>query len=671
MSAVEATVRRTQALVNNVYRHSLDECSPRATQPAAVHTPLKPHQLAALHKMLALEAAVATGQSVPESDGLSMCSRLGILADKPGAGKSLTILSLIAADIAPARMQRSIVVPCSRHCIVTHEHSPSAASSSGLSGRKPSLLIVPLHIFGQWKEYVSTQTRLTATYIATKAQAVAPALLESVSHADVVVIPHTMMNHLVKRPDFETLTWRRCIVDEADTIRWNAVSHSASFSMPLADFYWAVTPNFVNILFTTAGPVSWMVDHEIKVAMDILDPEYVQRLVKEKWRIYSGGVQCTRPIGMTFTLGNAARWMWVVRSRDTFVDASFHIDNPTVDHVECKSAALSMLVVDLLPEKLQRFVDANDVASVYDALGIVPQSRDSLVRAVNKVLARNLEELRRSRDYHASLDYPPQELEQRVAAFTKRIERLETRMRLVRERIMRYHTESCAVCMCEHVIPTMVQCCCSIFCLLCLQRVVGTLTDRAAAATAAAACPMCRAPLRPDTWKVIADTESLPPGFCMPPPKPTKIAALMDVCHQAHGKNKVVVFASNPRACQEIARACETAGVAFALFEGPAATLERLMERFRRGNLQLLCISKEGMGAGLNLPEATHVVFFHRVPSHVEAQMVGRAQRVGRERPLSILHLCHLNELPVSASTSSMSRTLGDFSAAVAADMEP
>jgi hypothetical protein len=656
---VAATVRRTQAILNNVYRYSLDESSPRATQPSAIVTPLKPHQLAALHKMLAQEASVATGQPVPESDNLSMQVRLGVLADKPGAGKSLTLLSLIAADTPPAVMPRTIVTPCSRHCIVTQEHETIDTIVN-----KPSLIIVPLHIYGQWKEYITTQTRLSATYIATRAQAVASSLFETVRDSDVVLISHTMMNHLVKRPDFDTFTWRRCIVDEADTIKWNAVAGSTCFSMPHAHFYWAVTPNFINILFTTSGPVSWMVEREISVAMDVLDYEYVQRLMKEKWRLYSGGVQCTRPIGMTFTVGNPARWMWVVRNRDTFVDASFHIANPIVGHIECKSAALSMLVADLLPEKLQRFVDANDVASIYDALGIVPQSRDSLVRAVNRVLVRNADELRRSRDYHASLDYPEHEKAQRLAAFDKRIERLETRMKLVQERITQYHTETCAICMCEHVIPTMVHCCCTVMCLLCLQRIVGAAGERTVAALlpfgtlqGAAPCPMCREPLRPDNWKVIADTESLPPGFSMPPPKPTKVQALLDICCSNSGqRNKVIIFASNPCACKDIAQACERANVTFALFEGPSLTLERLIERFRRGNLQLLCISKESMGAGMNLPEATHVVFFHRVPSDIEAQMIGRAQRLGREKPLTVQHLCHLNELPVATAAATVPR---------------
>ena len=49
-------------------------------------------------------------------------------------------------------------------------------------------------------------------------------------------------------------------------------------------------------------------------------------------------------------------------------------------------------------------------------------------------------------------------------------------------------------------------------------------------------------------------------------------------------------------------------------------------------------------GAGMNLENTTHLLFMHKTEEKFINQVVGRAQRYGRTRPLNIVMLFNKNE---------------------------
>jgi SNF2 family DNA or RNA helicase len=49
-------------------------------------------------------------------------------------------------------------------------------------------------------------------------------------------------------------------------------------------------------------------------------------------------------------------------------------------------------------------------------------------------------------------------------------------------------------------------------------------------------------------------------------------------------------------------------------------------------------------GSGLNLQMATDVIIYHEMQKELETQVIGRAQRLGRNEPLMVHYLLHENE---------------------------
>jgi hypothetical protein len=59
----------------------------------------------------------------------------------------------------------------------------------------------------------------------------------------------------------------------------------------------------------------------------------------------------------------------------------------------------------------------------------------------------------------------------------------------------------------------------------------------------------------------------------------------------------------------------------------------------------VMLVNAQQYCAGLNLENTTDLVFFHRIlDKNIEAQVAGRAQRIGRQSNLNIHYLLYNNE---------------------------
>jgi hypothetical protein len=87
------TVPEYITLMNNIYANSLDENSARLPTPPQIKVPLRDHQQALLAAMVEREQQMMNGISLDES---TFYSRVGVLGDQVGSGKTLVTLAHIA-----------------------------------------------------------------------------------------------------------------------------------------------------------------------------------------------------------------------------------------------------------------------------------------------------------------------------------------------------------------------------------------------------------------------------------------------------------------------------------------------------------------------------------------------------------------------------------------------
>lgn len=153
-------------------------------------------------------------------------------------------------------------------------------------------------------------------------------------------------------------------------------------------------------------------------------------------------------------------------------------------------------------------------------------------------------------------------------------------------------------------------------------------------------------------------------------PKP-KITALIDICAgrapaaaepqeininkllygvrdkepPAGAPKRVLVFTNYNETIDLIRKELTAAGITHAILHGTPTQKDAIIQEFRERGCVLL-INSSIHCAGLDLQFATDLVYFHKIINEaVEAQVAGRAQRIGREYNLHIHHLVYKNEV--------------------------
>ena len=88
----------------------------------------------------------------------------------------------------------------------------------------------------------------------------------------------------------------------------------------------------------------------------------------------------------------------------------------------------------------------------------------------------------------------------------------------------------------------------------------------------------------------------------------------------------------------------EQEGVEARTLQGHPTTVDRTIRDFNAGRVKVLLLNTQNYGAGLNLQSTTDLVLVHRLPDALRQQVVGRAQRPGREGRLRVHSLVHDGE---------------------------
>jgi SNF2 family DNA or RNA helicase len=72
-------------------------------------------------------------------------------------------------------------------------------------------------------------------------------------------------------------------------------------------------------------------------------------------------------------------------------------------------------------------------------------------------------------------------------------------------------------------------------------------------------------------------------------------------------------------------------------------------------------MNTQHFGSGLNLENTTDMILFHKFDTESEKQVIGRAQRYGRNEPLNVHYLLYENEMhpPARVETNGNASTSG------------
>lgn len=628
---------------NDVYLYSLQSGSPGVTQPPEIKVALRPHQKSVLYEMERKEQELSKGF---DSSGAKVFSRFAFLGDSVGVGKSLMVLGHIAR-LKQLPKLRSIPMldqnsTTQMYSLYEHEFRQTLQEIG-------CLIVVPHTLYRQWQTYIKDQCTLKFLGIQTKKILEDESFATKLREADVVLVSNTLYGNLQTIAKDNQYLWKRVFYDEADTL------HIPSTRLaPETRFTWLISASWMNLLFpnqsiyittNTLNEILNRPAYNIQPELKTLLREALQGSTHGTYsylRHYMVSASFFREFVHT---NNPLRGRLVIRCSEDFVKESITLPPITIRNITCRPSVLQQVVAHAIPTTVRSLLHAGDVQGALQELGVKTEEPMSLVKAVSENRLKELDRLKKTYDFKASLEYAtPQAKENALKSLKDKMTSLEEQIKQLKERVENYKEEMCPICFDEPQKPTFTPCCSRLFCAGCILTSLTRQTS----------CPLCRAQISASGLRSLA-TEPLPKNEIVNPtegPQPLKKTEQLLELLKQKSDGKFLVFSRYDNPFLQLTTEIEGLNITVKQVKGNKDVIAATLKSFETGKTKVLLLNSLEAGAGMNITAATDVILLHAMTHEEEKQILGRAYRMGRKDPLSVVRLLHPEELQHTHATA-------------------
>lgn len=610
-----------QPLIN-----SITEASGYSVQPVDIKIPLRPHQLAMINAMHEKERSCIEGFNVK---GEVHHSQLAILGDKVGSGKTLMVLGYISNL---KRTPQTSVFSRIHHMSQESFWSQKFVHTQECSGN--TLVIVPHTLFHQWKFAIQQQTNLSFFEVKTSKALEKADFNTLIKERDITLMSNTIIKQFMSDTTRDTLQWSRIIFDEVDSIQF-----TSTVPMPKANFYWLITATWANVLFQGLYMYlsnTFLTQRAAHIHPDLLDllhrdqvtngTNYYSRYDVKSHNFFNG-----------FLSKHPNRGHLVLLTNSAFMEQSWKSPPINEERILCESPISHRIIAQYVNSEIQELLHAGDVNGALEKLGVNNTSQSSLITALTETREKELDRLEKTLVFKESMDYSNQQAKElAISALKTKITSLKDQIQSLKQRILNVKDEICAICFEDPKTPTFVMCCSRLFCGACIIQCIQRNPH----------CPLCRSELSYQNLRQVGlDTDDIKEtkDVIVPIRKPKKKEALLKLIKETK-KGRFLVFNRYDNPFLEIQGELLELGFRVATVKGNKDHVSSILKQFEKGEIQILLMNSTQAGAGMDLKSATHIILMHMMRKEEERQIVGRAIRLGRVEPLTLVRLLHDNE---------------------------
>ena len=613
------SLRNHMEMFQQIFLNALTDQSPFTQQPEHIKTPLRAHQLSALHSMKEKEVALRTGYTVPGTNE-TLFSQYAFLGDRTGVGKTFMVLGHISQmSLEPLRqVSMSNLHPSSTAaCFSIYPYVEPAPLYD-------SLVVVPHTIYRQWQDTVKKDTSLKVVFLKTARDLDKDSLVANLEASHLTLISNTLLPLFMNSMKARNLTptWRRVFYDEADTIKI-----SSTVEAPQAIMTWYVTASYNNLLFTNQYYHSYTLRQLPQPFVNSLHPK-----LKSLIQLYTDN----HPVVTFFKTQSNGFFMSRIKSQhplrsslviinsDEFLDTSVLLPPLISQVIRCETPVSQRIVQHAISTEVESMLNAGDIQGALQSLGISSHTNVTIVDAVCEAKIKEKERLERLLVFKQQETYATlQAKEAAIAALEEKIQRVKGQIDDIKARVE--SNDSCSICFDTQDNPVITPCCSKIFCASCiLPWMARTL-----------ACPLCRAAFHPSELRAIG--ENIPRGPDARPRLPKKSEALIKILEE-NPNGKFLIFSRYENPLFSLYERLSTSYTS-ATLQGNKDVIAHLLDNFSKGKTKILFLNSRNAAAGINIPAATHVILLHKMAQEEEKQILGRAYRMGRTTPLHFIQL--------------------------------
>ncbi|AYV80234.1 MAG: DEAD/SNF2-like helicase [Gaeavirus sp.] len=586
----------------------LTEHDPQINQPATITVTLMSHQKTMVHKMLQIEqdedysvnmkAAYYDTDTIPSK----IRTNLAILADKVGAGKTYTVISLISTS------------PTTRNRLTIHTGNKYFSTSIQYQkiNLTTNLIIVPNKLVSQWNESLLTATNLTVYTIKTKKdinplistdkttetdwrgnkreKTIKHLLTDKITPYNIILIGDTSYYefHEVSKNH----KWNRIFIDEADSIK---LPRDAEYYF---NFLWLITGTPHGLFDKPKGTFMGKVFY-----IDTID-------------IFNH---------------------FIFKNHETYINKSITLPHPHRITIKCITPIELSIIKDLIPAQILQMINAGNSEQAIKALNCNIDTTDNIFQVITKNLTESINNKRielkaeHKKTYKASQQ---KEHQTKINQIESTIARLSDKFNSIKKRIYDLNTDYCPICLDNFINPVIVKCCNNCFCFNCL----------AVTLTANPRCAFCKQTITKADINIFSNTKiKNTTSKKSTHETKDKLDVLIDLI-TLKPDGSFMVFANYIETFTKIENMLKTSQITYHILKGKATTVQQHITEFKEKKIKVLLLNAKFFGAGMNLETTTDLIIYHRFNSDMEEQIIGRAQRIGRTSPLNVYYLVHENE---------------------------
>ena len=580
--------------------HSLDPVEP---QPAGTLVMLKHHQLTLLHRCKMYEKiAIDIHACFPSlrkltTRGDTFRTRVGIIGDRAGSGKSFVVLSLICSGSAGENMPviRTYGMNTVHHVIVSDERV----------NVHTNLLVIPHNLVVQWEKYVEIFCPSVRILVVKSTRMLAQLARVDPVDYDIIIATSTYYNNVIQIANSKNIKFNRAIFDEVDNM------NIPGCVKPDAAFMWFVTASYNNLL-SPRGRGSWN-----------------SRLNKHIWSatgIRSMGFVKTLFLDMAYSMTPPLMKMLVIKNSDAFVVTSMSLAPVSHTIVPCRTPNTINLLHGLVDKMIINYLNAGDVASAMQFINSANKdTEENIVIALIDKYTRALDVL----DARA-LNEEEEDIEKKHAD-------LRNKITSIRDRIVT--TNTCCICYENIENKSIAPCCSNSYCLKCITTWLSQKLQ----------CPMCKADVQIADLMVVNSALPQPPqqdAIEETSEKNSKAKNLEIIINRRKPGDKILIFSLYDRALLNVGNVLEANDVRYCYLKGNQHQISSTLKQYNESTIDVMLINPTNYGCGINMEKTTDIIMLHKFDTDIEGQVIGRANRIGRQEELRVWYLLYDNERP-------------------------
>lgn len=399
-------------ILQKIYSNTIPENQAYSQQIAELKTELYPHQLTMVEAMHRYREKMTRG-FVMGSHIIN--GKIGIIGDRAGSGKTLSILAYLASNHNPYPTSSIELSPFSSTYFFSHRMIPIEPAN------RANLIIVPHRLFNVWRSEIEKHVTSAFVPIETRRMLRGNQLRQSILNSRFVLTTNKCYKFVQSYALHNEIEWDNIIVDDAITIHLNQTDPTLRFQ-----FLWLVTNDWIPLIMKHAQ-IHKPTLYALRNRLAAVHPDLESWLIEHHNVRYERNLNSMNVIRNYLPYHHPHRTQMILRHSNEFLETSMNLPSVEHYHIQCRPN-----------------INVNSLMSFY--------------------LARNMEPMIRSHQ----IPY----LFQSLSVSWKTKEEYEEEIPLIhRQRAHRKIEENeCVICFEQCDYPTVLRCCHHVYCGKCILR---------------------------------------------------------------------------------------------------------------------------------------------------------------------------------------------------------